>query len=71
MTRALALAIALALAGCGKDVTPAPGSGSPGQAPPGGVVVTLGHAGPLTGSIAHQGKDDVNGVAISLGYVTG
>jgi branched-chain amino acid transport system substrate-binding protein len=30
------------------------------------VVVTLGHAGPLTGSIAHQGKDDENGVALAI-----
>jgi branched-chain amino acid transport system substrate-binding protein len=31
-----------------------------------GNVVTLGHAGPLTGSIAHQGKDDENGVALAI-----
>ena len=31
-----------------------------------GVTVTLGHAGPLTGSIAHQGKDDENGVALAI-----
>jgi branched-chain amino acid transport system substrate-binding protein len=30
------------------------------------VVVTLGVAGPLTGSIAHQGKDDENGVALAI-----
>ena len=30
------------------------------------AVVTLGHAGPLTGSIAHQGKDDENGVALAI-----
>ena len=30
------------------------------------LVVTLGHAGPLTGSIAHQGKDDENGVALAI-----
>jgi branched-chain amino acid transport system substrate-binding protein len=29
-------------------------------------VVTLGHSGPLTGSIAHQGKDDENGVALAI-----
>ena len=29
-------------------------------------IVVLGHAGPLTGSIAHQGKDDENGVALAL-----
>ena len=31
-----------------------------------GLTVTLGHAGPLTGSIAHQGKDDENGVALAI-----
>jgi branched-chain amino acid transport system substrate-binding protein len=30
------------------------------------LVVTIGHSGPLTGSIAHQGKDDENGVALAL-----
>ncbi|MEO7741600.1 MAG: branched-chain amino acid ABC transporter substrate-binding protein, partial [Usitatibacter sp.] len=30
------------------------------------VTVVLGHSGPLTGSIAHQGKDDENGVALAL-----
>src|SRR5688500_9805562 len=30
------------------------------------ITVTFGHAGPLTGSIAHQGKDDENGVALAL-----
>jgi branched-chain amino acid transport system substrate-binding protein len=30
------------------------------------VTVTIGHAGPLTGSIAHQGKDDENGVALAI-----
>lgn len=34
--------------------------------PSGAAVVTLGHAGPLTGSIAHQGKDDENGVALAI-----
>jgi branched-chain amino acid transport system substrate-binding protein len=30
------------------------------------LTVTIGHAGPLTGSIAHQGKDDENGVALAI-----
>ena len=29
-------------------------------------MVLIGHAGPLTGSIAHQGKDDENGVALAI-----
>ena len=30
------------------------------------LTVTIAHAGPLTGSIAHQGKDDENGVALAI-----
>jgi branched-chain amino acid transport system substrate-binding protein len=33
---------------------------------PAETVVLLGHAGPLTGSIAHQGKDDENGVSLAI-----
>jgi branched-chain amino acid transport system substrate-binding protein len=53
------IALALALAGCGHGDAPASASGD-------GAVVTVGHAGPLTGSIAHQGKDDENGVALAI-----
>ena len=55
-----AFAAALLLAGCG-DGKPA-GEADPAAA----IVVTIGHAGPLTGSIAHQGKDDENGVALAI-----
>jgi len=55
----LALAAFVLLAACSR-----------GDAPPAakdeGLAVTLGHAGPLTGSIAHQGKDDENGVALAI-----
>ena len=30
------------------------------------VTVTIGHAGPLTGGIAHLGKDDENGVHLAV-----
>ena len=53
-----ALAAAL-LAACG------PSHPSSGGAPDKQIVL-FGHAGPLTGSIAHQGKDDENGVALAL-----
>jgi branched-chain amino acid transport system substrate-binding protein len=36
------------------------------ESKPAETVVLLGHAGPLTGSIAHQGKDDENGVSLAL-----
>jgi len=58
--RAFPLLLALSLVAC--DRTPAPLSATQGQP----VVVTLGVAGPLTGSIAHQGKDDEHGVALAI-----
>ena len=42
---------------------PAP---KPPATPGDGVTVLIGHAGPLTGPIAHQGKDDENGVALAI-----
>ena len=54
-TWSAALVAALLLQGC-----------TPEKPPPNAVVVTLAHAGPLTGSIAHQGKDDENGVALAI-----
>jgi branched-chain amino acid transport system substrate-binding protein len=61
----LAVAVALALAACGKKEEPAmPAAATP--AAPAGVTVTIAHAGPLTGSISHLGKDDENGVALAV-----
>jgi branched-chain amino acid transport system substrate-binding protein len=58
----LVLAFALACAACGRTESP-PAQASSDPAP---VTVTLGVAGPLTGGIAHQGKDDENGVALAI-----
>jgi branched-chain amino acid transport system substrate-binding protein len=61
----LAVALALGVAACGpkeepkKEMAKAP-------AAPAGVTVKIAHAGPLTGSIAHLGKDDENGVALAV-----
>jgi len=55
------LVAALFLAACTRTEAPAPQASGPQP-----LVVTLGVAGPLTGSIAHQGKDDENGVALAL-----
>ena len=49
-----AVAAALALIGCGQS-----GSG-------GGAEVKIGHAGPLTGGIAHLGKDNENGARLAI-----
>src|SRR6185369_11546392 len=57
----LAVAVALALAACGKKE-----EASKPAAAPAGVTVTIAHAGPLTGSISHLGKDDENGVALAV-----
>ncbi len=51
--------VALMLAGCNDNAPPlVPDTQR--------LTVLIGHAGPLTGSIAHQGKDDENGVALAI-----
>src|SRR5687768_16449802 len=61
--RCSAAALLLVLAACGKTESPPKPAATPAQAE---TVVTLGVAGPLTGGIAHQGKDDENGVALAI-----
>jgi len=58
--RLAALAAGLALAACSRSEVPT------APAAPAGVTVAIGVAGPLTGGIAHQGKDDENGVALAI-----
>jgi len=62
----LAVIVALSLAACGpkEEAPPAKKTGSATEAP--GVTVKIAHAGPLTGSIAHLGKDNENGVRLAL-----
>jgi len=61
---ALFAAFALALAGCGKkEEAPSPAATA---AAPGVIVVKIGHAAPLTGGIAHLGKDNENGVRLAI-----
>src|SRR5437870_3223627 len=60
----LAVTLALGLAACGKKEEP---KAEKAAAPaPAGPTVTIAHAGPLTGGIAHLGKDDENGVALAV-----
>ena len=54
---------ALTLAGCGEEKKPEPTAAA---APPAPMVVKLGHVGPLTGSIAHLGKDNENGARLAV-----
>lgn len=60
---AVAVALALGVAACGQKEEPKKAAA---PAAPAGVTVTIAHAGPLTGSIAHLGKDDENGVALAV-----
>jgi branched-chain amino acid transport system substrate-binding protein len=60
----LAVALALGVAACGPKEEPKKAAVAP--AAPAGVTVKIAHAGPLTGSIAHLGKDDENGVALAV-----
>ncbi|MCX7896786.1 MAG: branched-chain amino acid ABC transporter substrate-binding protein [Rhodocyclaceae bacterium] len=61
-----ALAAAVMMA-CGKkEEAPKPTSQAAAPAEPQPVVVKIGHVGPLTGGIAHLGKDNENGVRLAL-----
>ncbi len=64
ITLAISAAVAaLALAGCGEEKKPEPAAPPP---PPPPMVVKLGHVGPLTGGIAHLGKDNENGARLAV-----
>ncbi|MEO8038380.1 MAG: branched-chain amino acid ABC transporter substrate-binding protein [Betaproteobacteria bacterium] len=54
----------LAVVGCGKQEE-APTPATP-AATPSATVVKIGHAAPLTGGIAHLGKDNENGVRLAI-----
>jgi branched-chain amino acid transport system substrate-binding protein len=57
--RLVAALVFSAVAACSRTEPPPTSATQP-------LTVLLGHAGPLTGSIAHQGKDDENGVALAI-----
>ncbi len=56
---------ALTLAGCGEPKQPEPVVAAPPPAPA-PMVVKIGTVGPLTGGIAHLGKDNENGVRLAI-----
>ena len=63
--------LAAGLVGCGKEeAKPAPVVVAPAAPAEPMVTVTIAHAGPLTGSIAHLGKDDENGVHLAIDQTT-
>jgi len=64
----LAIATAVALAACGKKEEPV--KAEPAKAPTpvaaAPVVIKIGHVAPLTGGIAHLGKDNENGARLAV-----
>lgn len=69
----LVAAALISVYGCGKKEEPAKQAAAP-AAPAAPVeevvVVKIGHAGPLTGGIAHLGKDDENGARLAVDQAT-
>jgi branched-chain amino acid transport system substrate-binding protein len=63
---ALSVALLVALAGCGKQEEPAKPAAPVAAPAPAATVVKIGHAAPLTGGIAHLGKDNENGVRLAV-----
>ena len=65
----LAAATLIALAGCGQEAPKAPEApkaAAPAVPPPSTMTVKIGSAAPLTGGIAHLGKDNENGVRLAI-----
>ncbi len=67
------LAASVAVIGCGKKEepkaaapAPAPAAAAPAPAPKPEMVVKIGHVAPLTGTIAHLGKDNENGARLAV-----
>ena len=64
------VAASIALIGCGEQKPPAKAEGKApaeaAKAAPAGTEVRIGHAGPLTGGIAHLGKDNENGARLAI-----
>ncbi|MBL8395049.1 MAG: branched-chain amino acid ABC transporter substrate-binding protein [Candidatus Accumulibacter sp.] len=65
------LAASVALIGCGKKeepkaAAPAPAPAAAAPAPKPEMVVKIGHVAPLTGPIAHLGKDNENGARLAV-----
>ncbi len=59
-----AIALSLGLGACGKKAEPPAPAAAP--AAPVGITVKIGHAAPLTGGIAHLGKDNEAGVVLAI-----
>ena len=62
----LATATAIALAGCGEEKKPEPAKKAEAPPPPPSIEIKIGHVGPMTGGIAHLGKDNENGARMAV-----
>jgi len=63
----LAVAVAVALAACGKkEEAPKAEAKAPAKAAAPAEVLKIGHVAPLTGGIAHLGKDNENGARMAI-----
>lgn len=62
----LSVAAAVLMMGCGKEEPPPPPPQAQTPPPPQHVTVKIGHVAPLTGGIAHLGKDNENGARLAL-----
>jgi branched-chain amino acid transport system substrate-binding protein len=68
----VAIAVAIALAACGKKEEPAKKEAAKAApAAPAEEVVKIGHVAPLTGGIAHLGKDNENGAKMAVDEING
>ena len=64
---ALAIVAAFGLVACGKEEPPKPAAKAEAPpAPPPTMTVNIGHVAPLTGGIAHLGKDNENGARLAI-----
>ena len=60
------LAASIALIGCGEEKKPEPAKKAEAPPPPPSIEIKIGHVGPLTGGIAHLGKDNENGARLAI-----
>src|SRR5215831_2040225 len=68
---ALAAVAALGLAACGKEESKPTEAAKTAAAPPPSITIMIGHVAPLTGGIAHLGKDNENGARLAIEEANG
>ncbi len=61
----LAAAAAFTMSGCGEEKKPEPVKKAEAPPPP-SIEIKIGHVGPMTGGIAHLGKDNENGARLAV-----